>query len=198
VHAIAGQADQNISSADAVRAPRLILVHKADRKAGKVVFTRIVGIAHFGNFTANQGAAYTFACVGHAADDRFDNRGLNLVTGQIVEEEQWTGALAEHIIDHRGYQVDAGPLVRAKPRMQADFRANAIRTADKDRVADALQVRGKCRAEAADASQYLTCATALRGQMGLLYSVAEALNGTVLRLNAYAALFIGQSRFGHL
>ena len=80
-------------------------VDKADDKAGKVVLAVGVEPRHLGGLAAEQRAPVFAAGLCHAADDLLGHFGRQPARGQVVEEEQRTGALHQDVVDAVVHQI---------------------------------------------------------------------------------------------
>ena len=93
------------------------------------------------------------AGAGHAFDDLFDDVGVELAHGQIVEEEQRLGAQGQNVIDAVIDEVGANGGVDADGGGDFQFGADAIGARDQHGLAPALQVEGEKGAKGADAAE---------------------------------------------
>ena len=74
-----------------------------------------------------------------------------LAGGEIVEEEQRLGALADEVVDAHGDEVDADGVVLAGVDGELELGADAVGGGDQHRVGVARRLEVEERAEAAEA-----------------------------------------------
>ena len=124
--AASDQAQQHVPLPHA-RGKRRAAVHRAHRKASKVEIAVVIHAGHLGGLSADQGAAGGLA----AAGDPLDHAGAlvdgQLAGGEIVQEEQRLGALADEVVHaHRDQvlaqtvQMSGDPFDQRVPRVDVD------------------------------------------------------------------------------
>ncbi len=105
---------------------------------------------------------------GHPADDLGDDVGVERAGGDVVEEEQRTCRLHEHVADAVVDDVVAEAADATEPRRQLDLRADAVGRGDEDRVVHRRdRLRREGTAEAADAADDLGAVGAFDGMAHL-------------------------------
>ena len=134
MHAGRGQAEQHVALGDAARQLAAAL-HRPDREAREVEVARRIHARHLGGLAADQRRAGLGAAGGDAFDDAGRGRDLELAGGEVVEEEQRLGALADQVVDAHRHQVDADGVEPAGVDREPELGADAVGRGDEDRVA---------------------------------------------------------------
>ena len=84
-----------------------VALDDADGEADEVELAGLHGAGVLGHLAADQRAAGLAAALGDARDELLDVVGVELADGDVVEEEQRLGALADEVVDAHGDEVDA-------------------------------------------------------------------------------------------
>jgi hypothetical protein len=128
----AGEADQDVTVADAGGTQDMVFFDTADDESGEVVVWWGVDARHFGGFAAHECAAVFAASSGDASDDTFDHGGVEFTERDVVEEEEWERALDEDIVDAVVDQVVADRVVAVSFDCDFDFGADAVGGRDEE------------------------------------------------------------------
>ncbi len=70
-------------------------LHRAHGEAGEIEIAAVIHPRHLGGLAPDQGAAGTAAALGDALDHLRGLFGVELAGGEIIQEEQRLGALAD-------------------------------------------------------------------------------------------------------
>ena len=120
------------------REQRALLGH-ADEGAGDVERPGRVDAGHLGGLTAEHGAAGALARLGHAGDDLGDEVGVEAGRSDVVEEEQRSSGLHQHVVDAVVDDVRADPADPPETGGELHLRADAVGRRDEDRFAHRLR-----------------------------------------------------------
>ena len=149
MHAVAGKAQQHVALGDA-RGQFGPALHRAHGKTGEIEVAGLVHARHLGGLAADQGAARGLAAGGDAFDDARRRLGLELAGGEIVEEKQRLGTLADKIVDAHGHEVDADAADLSGVDGDAQLGAHPVGRRDQHRVFEPRRFQVEQRAEAAE------------------------------------------------
>ena len=183
VHAVAGQAQHNITGLNGFASEQLAFFDNGYGKACQIVFASGVHARHFGGFAADQGAAAFFAAFGDAANYGCCGFHVEFAAGKVIEKKQWLGTLHQDIVHAHGHEVDAYGVVHVPLESKLELGAHAIGAADQNRFLVFLG-HFKQGAKAADAGQY-AFAQRFFGQ-GL-----DAFNQRIARVDVNTSVFVG-------
>mmetsp|Transcript_9722 Transcript_9722/g.24171 ORF Transcript_9722/g.24171 Transcript_9722/m.24171 type:complete len:258 (-) Transcript_9722:430-1203(-) len=92
VHATALERQHHVARLDGLAVNQLVLLHRADRKAGQVVLALLVEPRHLGRLAAQQLAVGLAAALDDALDHLLSLVHVQLASGKVVQEEQGLGA----------------------------------------------------------------------------------------------------------
>jgi hypothetical protein len=106
---------------------------------GKVVLARRIHVGHFGCFAADQRTAGEDAALCDAAHHSGSGIDIELAGGEVIEEEQWFGALHQYVVDAHAYQVDADGVVAIELLGELKLGAHAVRARYQHRLAVAAR-----------------------------------------------------------
>ena len=147
------QADEDVAGLDVFAGNDLVAVDDADAEASQVIVVFGIEAGHFSRFAAEESAARFLAGMGDTFDNGRNLDRVELADGDVVQEEERFGALDENVIDGHGDAVLTDCIVFAHHDGQAEFRADAVGTADQDRFLDVAVHQGKEAAKAAKVTE---------------------------------------------
>ena len=134
VHARALEPDDDVPGLDAQWVGGFLEFDDPDAKAGQVVLVGLVEVVHLGGLAADQGASGLFAALADALDDVEEDLLVDLVDGDVVEEEQGLGALDDEVVDIHRDEVDPDGVVLVHLDGEVDLGAHAVGAGDEDGV----------------------------------------------------------------
>ena len=106
----------------------------ADGEADEIELAGFHRPGVLGHLAADERAAGLPAAVGDALDQLLDVIGVEPADGDVVEEEQRLGALADEVVDAHRHQVDADRLEPAGALRDERLRADAVGRGHQHRV----------------------------------------------------------------
>ncbi|CAB4997725.1 unannotated protein [freshwater metagenome] len=169
VRPVGGHPQQHVAILQGASWQHLRSVDEADQRAGDVERPFGVHPRHLRCLTTQEGASGNLARLGHTGDHLCHLIGVELAAGDVVEEEQWTSALYEHIVDAVVDDVHAHALVLAETGGEFDLRADAIGGGDEQWFVHVLDRREAEHAtEAAHTAQDGRSVCALDGSLHLV------------------------------
>ena len=138
----------------------------ADERAGDVERPRAVDTGHLGGLASEQRASGRSARCRHPAHHGGDELGVEGVGGDVVEEEQRSGVLHEHVVDAVVDDVDADSFDPPESGGQLDLRADAVGRRNEHRLVQLGQRRcAEHAAEAADTLQHTSAGGDVVGRL---------------------------------
>ena len=162
----------------------LAAFHRADAETRQIVVARSIHAGHLGGFPADQSAAGLFATIRNARNDALGHAVLQLAGGEVIEEEQWLGALDDQVVDAHGDEIDAHRVVPAAVDRQLQLRADTVIARHQQRILVPRRFRIEETAETTD--------FAVRtGAHRRLHQRADCLDQSIARLDRDTRLFIG-------
>jgi hypothetical protein len=184
VQAGGGQSDEDVAGFNGFSGDHLVAVHGTDDEAGEVIFSIGVEAGHLRGFTADEGAAVGFAGFGEAGDNGFDDGGVELAGGEVIQEEQRRRALDGDVVDAVVDEIGADGVVAVELEGDFELGSYAVCGADEDGAFELLQVKAEERAEASDASEDVPVE-------GFLREVLDAILGAVASGDVNAGVGVG-------
>ena len=181
---VRGEAEDDIAGLDAARQV-LAPLHRADGEARKVEVAPVIHARHLGGLAPDQGAAAVGAALGDAGDDAGGLVKLQLAGGEIVQEEQRLGPLADQVVDAHGDEVDADRVHMAGVDGDAQLGAHPVGRGDKDRVGVARGLEVEKRAKTAEAAHGA-------GAVGGLGRRLDPVDKRVAGVDVHARIRVGQ------
>ena len=127
VEARGGEAEHDVAGLAALAVDQALAVDDPDAGAREVELLLAVDARQLGRLAADQRAAGLAADLRRALDQLGDLLELELVGGDVVEQEERLGAGGEHVVDAVGGQVAAGVAQAARPPREHELRADAVR-----------------------------------------------------------------------
>ena len=127
VEAGGGEAEHDVARLAALPVDQALAVDDPDAGAREVELVLAVDARQLGRLAADQRAAGLAADVGRALDQLGDLLELELVGGDVVEQEERLGAGGEHVVDAVGGQVAARVAQAPRPPREHELRADAVR-----------------------------------------------------------------------
>ena len=182
MHASRGQTQHHVAGLDVLASQNFGLFHGADSKTCQVVFASGVHAGHLSGLTTDQCAARQLAALGNTAHYSCSGIYIQLAAGKVVKEEQWLGALHQHVVDAHGNQVDAHGVVHIPFKRQTQLGAHTIGAGDQNGFFVALG-HFKQRAETANACHHAFT-------HGFFGQGLDALNQCVARVDVNASVFV--------
>ena len=144
------QADDNITFSDVGARKHGIPFDCADSETRKVVIVTAIHARHFRRFAADQGATGLAATDTDTGDNGRAELGLKLSAGVVVEKEQGLCTLHDQVVHAHCNQIDADGVVPAGFNGNFEFRADAVRCCDENRIPVAGLLKIENSAKAAD------------------------------------------------
>ena len=132
-----------------------VFLHDAHAEAREVVILAVVHAGHFRRLAADQRAARLHAALDDAGDHTLADRDIERTGREIIQKEQWLGALHHDVVHAHGHQIDAHGVVPAGVDGEAQLRADAIRAGDQHGLAVAVEGYFHEGAESADSAEDL-------------------------------------------
>ena len=109
----------------------------ADRKSGEVVIAHLIQARHLRGLAADQGAPRLPAALRHAFDHACPDLGIELSTGEIVQEKQRFRPLHDEIVDRHGDEIDADRMMRAGFNRDLELGPDTVGRGHQDRIGEA-------------------------------------------------------------
>ena len=162
----------------------LAAFHRADAETRQIVVARSIHAGHLGGFPADQRAAGLFATIRNARNDALGHAVLELAGSEVVEEEQWLGALDDQVVDAHGDEIDAHRVVPATVDRQLQLGADTVIARHQQRVLVPCRFRIE---EAAETTDFAVRTGAHRR----LHQRADCLDQSIARFDRDTRLFIG-------
>ena len=135
------QTDQHVAGAHVRASEHAVALDGADGEADEVELARLHRAGVLGHLAADQRAARDATAFGDAFDELFDVVGIEPADRDVVEEEQWLGALAHEVVDAHRDEVDADRGEPARRLGDQRLRADAVGRAHQHRVLVATLLR---------------------------------------------------------
>ena len=130
VHAGGGHGDERVALAHGGAREDALLVHEADGEAREVILVLGIEARHLGGLAADEGGSGLDAALGHARDDVGYALRHVLAAGDVVEEEERSGAGADDVVDAHGDAVYAHGVVLVHEEGYLELGAHAVRARD--------------------------------------------------------------------
>jgi|GEM_PF-833421 len=130
------------------RQDRLAL-DRANRETGEIIVAAVIKPRHLGRLPADQRASSLPAPLGNAGDHGASRREVELVAGEIVEEEERLRSLHDEIVDRHGDEIDSDRAMHSGLDGDLDLGANPVIGCDQHRIAEAASFEVEESAEAA-------------------------------------------------
>ena len=149
VHAGRGQADDDVARAHGGAVDHAVAVDDPDAGRGEVELALAIDARQLGGLAADQRHPGRAAHLGRALDELRDLLEVELVRGDVVEQDQRVGAAGDHVVDAvRGHVGAAGAQrARACGRRSASSRSSpSTRRAAGGRRVDGARRRRRNRA----------------------------------------------------
>ena len=134
---------------------QLVALDHADGEADQVELAGLHGARVLGHLAADQRAAGLAAALGHALDELLDVVGVEPADGDVVEEEERLGALADEVVDAHGHEVDADGVEATGGLGHQRLGADTVGRRHEHRLAVAGGVEAEQAAEPADVADDL-------------------------------------------
>ncbi len=106
----------------------------SDAESGEVVVVFFVEVVHLGGFSTDECASGLFASVGDAFDDGVEDLLVDMVDGDVVEEEEGLGALDDEVVDIHRDEVDSDGVVFVHLDGEVDLGSYAVGACNEDGV----------------------------------------------------------------
>ena len=169
----------------------LALVHDTNREAGQVIVVGVHGARMLGSLAADEGTAGLDAALGHARDQSGHLFRIVLSNGDVVQEEEGSGAAADDVVDAHGHTVDTHRIVPIHQLGDALLGAHTVGARDQHGLGHAGEVGGKKSAETAQVRDHA-------GDKGTLHMLFHQLDALVASLDVDAGGGVGCGmRFFH-
>ena len=191
MHARRCEAQHHVAGGDVGARQKRAALGRADREAREVVVARLIEARHLGGLAADQGTFRLPAAFGYALDDRRAHLGLELSTGEVVEEEERLGALHDEIVDRHGHKVDADRLVPAGLDRDLDLGADPVGRRHQHRIDKSRPLEIEQAAESPDFGVGA-------GTRGRAHQRLDQLHHAVPGIDIDTGLGIGEALFGHV
>jgi len=140
VEAVGGEAEEAVAFADGFAGEQAGAADDAGHEACELVLRCIVEPGGFGSFAAEEGAGVGLAGVYEAADDLLNDVGIEVASGEVIEEEERRGALHGYVVNAVIDEVAADAGVEAELDGELELAADAVGGGDQDGVGEALGV----------------------------------------------------------
>jgi hypothetical protein len=128
-----------------VRSKYGLLGNDSNGKACQIIFALSIHAGHLGGLPPQERAFSKHAPIRDAADDRVRNVDVQVATGKVVEEEQWSRPTRDNVVHAHGNEVLPNRAVLTSGKGDLQFGPNAIGTANEQRLInvgrDAAQTR---------------------------------------------------------
>jgi len=186
VQAIGGHAENDVADLHVFAGDDVLAFDHAHNKARQVVLAVGIEAWHLGGLAADQRAAVVFAGIGNAFNHFLGDLGLQLAGGEIVHEEQRSGALDGDVIDAMIDQVGSDGGVQPHFEGNLQLRSHAIDAGDQD----GIQVLGLVDDEEATKAANFAEHTAGKG---FVRQILDALLGAVGAVDIDTGVGVGNS-----
>jgi hypothetical protein len=154
MEAIGGHAEEHIAGLDGAGSiEHEGTFHDPDDGTAEVIFPRLIEAGHLGGFAADEGAMVLGAGLGEAAEDVFEDAGLEFAGAEVIEEEERFRAEHGDVVNAMVHEVRTDSVVLVHREGDLELRAHAIHAADEDRFAIFLEVELEEATEAADLAE---------------------------------------------
>ena len=130
MHTAGGQTDKHVTDVDFGAVDEFGFLDRAYGEASDVVFIHIVHVGHLRRFAADEGTVGEDAAVGHAFHNRLNLSGFVLAHGDIIQEEEGSCALREHVVHAHSHRILTDSVVAVHHERQFQFGAYAVGAAD--------------------------------------------------------------------
>ncbi len=181
VRAGGGEPDEHVAGRDARAGEHRRAFHGADECSGDVERAGRVDTGHFRRLPTEEYTARGHAGPGHLPDESSDDARVERCRGDVVEEEQRTRPLDEHVVDAVVDDVRPDARRAAGTRRELDLRSHAVGGGDEDRLVVVLEGGDvECPTEAADAGEH-------RRAVRLLHTGAHLGDGPVALVDVHAS-----------
>jgi hypothetical protein len=129
---------------------------------------------HLRSLTADDGAPPRLTGLGEALEELLEDLGLELFRPDVIEEEERARTDDGNVVDTVVDEILPHCVVAAGHECELQFRANAVRRGDEDRVAHAAKIRTEKTAETADPGKHFGTVRALYHRLNTAFNpVAE-------------------------
>ena len=159
------EADDRVAWLAAGAVDQVVPVDDADARAGEVELRLAVDARQLGRLSADQQAARGPADVRRALDELGDLLELDVLGGDVVEQEERNRAGAEHVVDAVRGEVHAAPAELARTPLQHQLRADAV-SGGGEQAPLVERVQPREAAEARRAGRLDGCAQAADDRVG--------------------------------
>src|SRR5439155_476307 len=154
MRAARGEPEDHVARPDRAPVDDALLLHHAEREAGKIVFVLGEGVRMLGRLAADQRAAGQLATRSDTLDDLRRNAHVELFADVVVEEEQRFSPASENVVDAHRHEIDAHRVVPLPLEGELELGADAVGSRHEHRVTVFLRDLAQ-RAETADAGEHL-------------------------------------------
>ena len=120
------KADHDVSRLAARPVDHTLALDEADARAGEVELRLLVDPGQFRSLSADQQTPSLAAHLGGALDELDDLRLIDATRGDVVEEEEWIGSGAQHVVDAVGCEIHSRPPQPSRSARQHQLRADAV------------------------------------------------------------------------
>ena len=149
------QPDEDVSDLDPVGAEQLVTLDHTDGEPDRVEGARCHDPGVLGHLPAEQGGPDLTAPLGHPPDQLGHPVRVDRPDGEVVEEEEGLGPLADQVVHAHGHQVDADGVEPADRLGHEGLRADAVRARHQDGLTVAAGLEGEQATEPADVADHL-------------------------------------------
>ncbi len=182
-----GQPDEDVAYLDPVGTEELVPLDHTDSEADRVERPRLHDTGMLGHLAAQQGGPHLTASRGHSPDQLGHPVRVHRPDGDVVEEEEGLGPLADQVIHAHGHQVDADGVEPAGRLGYEGLGAYPVRARHQYRLAVPIGLEGEQATEPAEAADHL-------GAQGGVDQRADAVHGPIAGSDVDARSDVGGFR----
>ncbi len=121
-----GETEHRVARRDRTPVDDALLLDHANAEAREVVFPLGIHAGHLGGLAADKRAAGELAALGDALHHLGRDFVVELAAGEVIEEEERLGALAQHVVHAHGDEIDAHRVMTVQREGKLQLGAEAV------------------------------------------------------------------------